>query len=71
MCFSERLKSLRLQHKLTQSQLAKAVGITERACRYFEAGSREPSYSVLLAIADYFTCSLDYLTGRSDNPKRR
>ena len=32
---------------------------------------REPAYQKLIALADYFDVSLDYLVGRSDDPKRR
>lgn len=65
------LKELRSKNNVTQVQLAKEIKITDRACRRYEAGENEPTMSVLIAIADYFDVSLDYLVGRSDNPKRR
>jgi len=64
--FPERLKQLRSEHKVTQSQLAKAIGVTDRACRRYEAGENEPTLSVLQNMADFFNVSLDYLTGRID-----
>ena len=40
-----------------------------RAYQYYERGQREPTASVLIALADYFDVSIDYLVGRTDNPK--
>ena len=57
--FPERLKELRHKNKLTQVQLAKEIGITDRACRRYEAGENEPTMSVLLALANFFNVSLD------------
>ena len=34
-------------------------------------GIRKPAFDVLIALADYFDVSLDYLVGRSDEPERR
>ena len=64
MIFSERLRELRTQRGLTQSELGKAVGLTDRAIRMYEAGTMVPKLPVLIAIADYFEVSLDYLAGR-------
>ena len=36
----------------------------------YEYGEREPSFQKLIALADYFDVSLDYLVGRSDDPSR-
>jgi len=35
----------------------------------YETGAREADYETLLAFADYFNVSLDYLFGRTDNPE--
>lgn len=35
----------------------------------YETGTREPSNDDLIAIADYFDVSIDYLVGRTDNPE--
>ena len=35
----------------------------------YEYGTREPAYQKLLALADFFNVSLDYLVGRTNNPK--
>jgi len=66
MKFSERLVELRKERKITQMQVYKTVGMSSLGYRRYEYGEREPAYQHLLAIADYFNVSLDYLTGRSD-----
>jgi transcriptional regulator with XRE-family HTH domain len=68
--FPEVLKKLRTQRGLTQLELAKIFGVTDRAIRMYEAGSSMPSLSFAIALADYFGVSLDYLVGRSDDPRR-
>lgn len=64
----ERLKELRASKKLSQKQLATILQISERNYQRYEYGITEPTVSPLIALADYFDVSLDYLVGRSDNP---
>ena len=68
--FSERLKSLRHSAGLTQKQLASILEVTERSYQRFEHNVRCPGIKTLIIISNYFNVSLDYLVGRSDNPKR-
>lgn len=68
MSFPERLKGLRMSNNLTQKQVYEAVGMSAIGYQRYEYGNREPAYQNLLALADYFGVSLDYLTGRSDCP---
>lgn len=69
--FSERLKALRAEKGVRQSELAALIGVRNTAVSMMESGSRSPSVEVLCALADYFDVSLDYLVGRSDIPERR
>lgn len=71
MTFSERLISLRKSNNLTQKQIYEAIGMSALGYQRYEYGEREPAYQKLIALADYFDVSLDYLVGRSDNPERR
>ncbi len=71
MTFSERLLELRKARKLTQKQVYEGVGMSMLGYQRYEYGEREPSYQKLIALADYFDVSLDYLCGRSDVPERR
>lgn len=66
MLFRFRLQALREDSDLTQEELAKALSISRTALTNYETGLREPSYSTLIDIADYFNVSLDYLLGRTD-----
>ena len=70
VCFNERLKSIRKSKKLTQKKVAKDTKIAERAYQSYEGNEGKPSFEALIALADYFDVSLDYLVGRSDNPGR-
>ena len=68
-CFNERLKEVRINRNVTQKQLSIDLHLSERGIQSYELGERKPGLDALLTIADYFNVSLDYLTGRSDNPK--
>lgn len=63
--FSERLKSLRLSHNMTQKQLAEALGISKSTISMYENGNREPDFETLEAIADILNVDMDQLIGRS------
>ena len=64
--FSERVKELRKEAGLKQSDLASALGTTQRKVSYWKIGKIEPDLQTLCKIADYFKVSTDYLVGRCD-----
>ncbi len=66
--FVDRFSELRKINKATYPAISKEIGVSLRALKYYGSGEREASMSVLIALADYFNVSLDYLCGRSDNP---
>ena len=66
---SNRLIKLKKDKNLLQKDIAKDVNLSLREYQYYERGQREPTASVLIALADYFDVSIDYLVGRTDNPK--
>ena len=43
--------------------------MSQNTISQYENGAREASYDALIAIADYFDVSIDYLLGRTENPK--
>jgi transcriptional regulator with XRE-family HTH domain len=71
MEFKTRLRELRKAKGITQVEIAGSLNIKERQYQNLEAGNSKPSFDSLIALADYFDVSLDYLTGRSDDPARR
>ena len=66
MKFKERLKELRLEKSLSQSQLAKQIGVTQKAIDFWEKGINEPKASYLFALAQFFGVPSDYLLGLVD-----
>ena len=70
MAFSVRLKELRKKNKLKQTDMSNFLNITVRHYQDIEYGKINIPTLTLIAIADYFNVSLDYLVGRSDDPKR-
>lgn len=70
MSLPDALKRFRKEYKITQKRAAEISGVAERVWQSYEYGKVVPSALVLIALADYFNVSLDYLVGRSDNPAR-
>ncbi len=62
--FGKRLKELREERGVSQPALAKELGVSRAIVSFWENGLREPTLSNLVAIADYFDESIDYLAGR-------
>jgi transcriptional regulator with XRE-family HTH domain len=69
--FAERLRFLRSEKKSLQREMAGLLKVTERHYRLCEAGKVDLPTSKLIALADFFDVSLDYLVGRSDEPGRK
>lgn len=68
--FSIRFKELRLNHKLTQDDLAKKLKISKSSISMYENGNREPDFETLELIADYFNVDMNFLLGKSNNTTR-
>ena len=69
MTFAERLQLLREKHQLSKQELSSILGMARMSYFRYEKGERMPTYEVLLQIANYFDVSVDFLVGRTDNPK--
>ena len=69
--FHIRLKELRKYRKKKLKEAADCLGIQPRSYQAYESGDREPNIARLIALADFFDVSLDYLVGRSEEPARR
>lgn len=64
MSFSDRLLAVRNARGVRQTDAASAAGVSVRAYQYYEKDAKEPTLSVLTALADYFRVPLDFLCGR-------
>lgn len=67
--FSEQLKKIRKENKLTQKELAEQLNIAQSTIAMYENGKREPDAANLQKIADHFKVTIDFLLGRSYSPK--
>jgi len=63
--FSKRIRILRDERNLTQAQVAKKVGLSTRGYQDLELGAI-PRGDRLLAIAEFYGVSMDWLMGRTD-----
>lgn len=64
-----RLKELRKQRGVSQLRLAMDLGLSQNTVSRYETGEREADYRTLILLGDYFNVSIDYLLGRTDNPR--
>jgi len=69
--FCERLKTLRKERGLKQREMAQQLGLAMSSYQCYEYSTRYPEFQGLIAIADFFDVSLDYLVGRSDVRERQ
>lgn len=67
MNYAERLKSLRLENELTQSELAKNANLATSCIAMIELGKREPSANTLINLAKALNVTSDYLLGLEDD----
>ncbi|MBQ8944090.1 MAG: helix-turn-helix transcriptional regulator [Clostridia bacterium] len=63
-----RLKELRKARGISQQKLAIDLNMNQNSISRYENGQREADYKTLIALADYFNVSVDYLLERTDNP---
>lgn len=62
-----RLRELRIEREFTQEKMANAFQISRQVYANYENSINQPSIEMLIFMADYFQCSVDYLLGRSDD----
>ena len=67
----KQLKALRKKHKMTQKQLANAIGIDNSSVCKYETGDVLPSHDILIKIAELFNVSTDYILDRSSFGRKR
>lgn len=62
--FGKRLREVRKSKKITQQELADRLGIKRNTYSDWENGKTEPTFEILVKLADLFDVSLDWLFGR-------
>ena len=62
--FGERLREVRKSKKITQQEVADRLGIKRNTYSDWENGKTEPTFEILVKLADLFDISLDWLFGR-------
>jgi transcriptional regulator with XRE-family HTH domain len=62
--FRERLQYLREQKRISRRVLSELCGLNPDAVRRYERGEAEPTLHSLVAIAEFFEVTVDYLVGR-------
>lgn len=65
LTFGEKIRLLREQRELNQTELGAAVNMTQRKVSYLENGKYEPSLEDIKALCRFFNVSADYLLGFS------
>lgn len=64
--FCKRLRAVRMERKFTQQRLADEVGLALRSYQCYEQGTREPSLSMLVNLANTLNVPTDYLLCRDE-----
>lgn len=65
----QRIRDLREDAGLQQKELAKYLRCSQVCYSYYETGKRDIPTDVLIKLADYYRVSVDYLLGRTNNPR--
>lgn len=66
--FSQRLRKLRKEQKVSQRELAKALNLSDVSVSRYELGTAQPSLETFHSICDYFHVTPDYLLGITNTP---
>lgn len=63
--FAERLKQLRAEKGVLQSDLAAIANVSSKTISSYEQGNSEPNIDTLVKLSNYFSVSVDYLVGKT------
>ena len=69
--FGDKLRLLRERAELNQTELGKAVNMTQRKISYIECGKYEPGIDDIVAFCHFFKVSADYLLGIPDKHRKQ
>lgn len=65
-----RIRDLREDHDLTQKQISDYLMCDQSLYSKYERGEREIPLHLIIKLADYYNVSIDYIVGRTKNPKK-
>ena len=71
LSFGDKVRNLREDKDLNQSELGQALNMTQRKISYIECGKSEPSVEDIIAFCHFFKVSADYLLGIPNEYKRK
>ena len=66
----ERIRALREDRDLSQKQLSQALHCSQQVYSNYELGQRDIPTAILIALADFYDTSTDYILGRTDEKLR-
>ena len=70
MSFGARLKELRLEKNMQQSELGRLLNITNVAVSHYENDNRKPTPEIISKVSDIFNVSTDYLLGNTTSKRK-
>lgn len=62
----KRIRNLREDNDLNQTQVAKVLHCSQRTYSYYESGGHDIPTETLIKLADFYNVSVDYLLDRTD-----
>ncbi|MCH7807556.1 MAG: helix-turn-helix transcriptional regulator [Proteobacteria bacterium] len=65
---SNRIRVFRAEHRMSQADLAEAIGVTRKTINTIEVGKYVPSTIIALKIARYFQAPVEEIFSLTDNP---
>ena len=65
-----RLRDLREDRDLTQTQVAKMLGMSQTGYSKYETGENDVPTAILIKLARFYNTSIDFLLGETDSPRR-
>lgn len=68
LSFGEKIRNLREDADLNQTQLGREIGMTQRKISYIECGKYEPNIDDIISLCNFFKVSSDYLLGLKNEP---
>jgi len=66
----QRIRDLREDHDLNQTQIATFLGMSQTGYSKYETGENDIPSAVLIKLANYYNTSIDYLLGQTDKKER-